>query len=236
MPPRSKVSLAVENAVQLANQRPGWQIVYWGYRRRLIFNIPQPDGTYQQHVYNPQLDAWARYVGLPAVCWCVWADRLFFGTPNGMVVEHGVGSSDQIFYVGSPWNISPWGSPWAVQTMTPINLAGQQAWNLFGTPLEKRCAALRAIVQSIGPATYQVELGYDYQPAQVKIEVSQAALATPWDVSPWGSPWSQEATVNTQWQIAGGDGSAISVTVAAAGYTQLNWVRSDFRIEPGAAL
>lgn len=238
MPPRSKVSQAVVDAVGAARALPGWQVIYWGYRRRLIFNIPQPDGSFDQHIYNPALDAWSRYKDLPAICWCVWGDRLFFGTPKGMIVEHGIGSADWFYWYQVPWDLTKWDTRrWSTQEQNPIIATAQQAWNLFGTPLEKRVAAVRPVIQSIGAATFKFELGYDYADPQVTIEVNQASLLSPWDTSPWDtSLWSDEATVDSQWHIGGGDGSAISLMVGAAGIQQLTWVRTDLRIEGGSAL
>lgn len=238
MPPRSKVSQAVADAVGEGRTLPGWQVIFWGYRRRLLFNIPNPDGTFDQHVYNPALDAWSRYVGIPAMCWAVWGDRLFFGTPRGMIVEHGVGSSDQFYWYRVPWNTTPWNaSRWSQQVENPINATAQQAWNLLGTPLEKRIAAVRPVIQSIGAADFTFSLGYDYANPSVTIAVNQANLRSPWNTSPWNtSPWSDTATVDSLWHVAGGDGSAVSLMVGAAGVQQLTWVRTDLRLEPGQAL
>jgi hypothetical protein len=222
MPPRSKVSQAVVDAVGTARAFPGWQVIFWGYKRRILFNIPQADGSFVQHVYNPALDAWSRYVGIPAICWVVWGDRLFFGTPQGTVVEHGVGSTDI------------WSS---TQVANPISATAQQAWNLFGTPLEKRVAAVRPVVQSVGPSAFSFSLGFDYGNPNVTIEINQASFEAPWDTTRWdASLWSDETTVDSQWNIGGGDGSAISLMVAAAGVQQLTWVRTDLRLEPGRAL
>jgi hypothetical protein len=221
MPPRSRVSQAVQDAVANGGSLPGWQAVFWGYRRRILVNIPRADGTYQQHVYNPALDAWCRYLNLPAVCWVVFQDRLFFGSPTGQVIEHGVGNSDIL-------------SP---TTNNPITSYGWQAWNLFGSPLTKRVAAIRAIVQSVGEQTVTLGLGYDYLDPSVSLTFSDAgAVSSAWDTSPWGSPWSTENTVDPLWQIAGGEGTAISLALTTAGSNQKIWVRTDFRLEPGRAL
>jgi hypothetical protein len=220
MPPRSKVSGAVIDAVSKGRDLPGWQAIYWGFRRRLIFNVPRADGAFDQHVYNPALDAWCRYQGMWSYCWQVWGDRLFFGGPRGMVVEHGVGAADQV-------------DP-AVES--PIRAAAQQAWNLFETPLTKRVSMVRPVVQSLGAANFSFSLGYDYNDPNVTVPVSQASTRTPWNSSPWGSPWSSPFSVETQWSTAGGDGSAISVAIAVQALQSMTWVRTDLRIEPGVAL
>lgn len=46
LPPRSKVSTAVQNAVRANLNGFGWQALYYPRGRRLIFNIPNPDGSF----------------------------------------------------------------------------------------------------------------------------------------------------------------------------------------------
>jgi hypothetical protein len=239
MPPRSKVSGAVIEAVGQARHLPGWQAVYWGYRRRLLFNVPLPEGGFVQHVYNPQTDAWCRYTGLPAYCWVVWGDRLFFGAPGGSVIEHGVGSTDGLVHTTQPWDITPWDQEaWGRQVKNPIAAFAQQSWNLFGTPLEKRVSAVRPIMQSSqGSLSFEFSLGFDYRDPSVTVAVDRDAEASPWDTSAWdSSPWSAEFAVDNQWHIAGGNGSVISIAVAATRRNPMHWLRSDLRIEKGSAL
>jgi hypothetical protein len=239
MPPRSKASGAQKAASQLGRPLPGWQAVYWPFGRRLLFNVPLPSGGFEQHVYNPPLDAWCRWQGLPSVCWVVWGDRLMFGAPNGQVCVADSAQGDQFLQIQNPWNTTPWNQkPWLIGRDQPIIAMGQQAWNLFGTPLTKRLAAVRPVVASDGDITYDFAIGFDYQDPQVFVPVGQAAIIESlWDVSPWDtSPWSVERTVEAQWQIASGDGSAISFAIAVQALHPLTWVRTDFRIEPGRAL
>ena len=70
LPPRSKVSTAVQNAVRANLTAFGWQALYYPRGRRLIFNIPNPDGTFCQHVQNTALQSqpWCRFVNMNAYC------------------------------------------------------------------------------------------------------------------------------------------------------------------------
>jgi hypothetical protein len=71
LPPRSKASTAVQNAVRANLNAFGWQALYYPRGRRLIFNIPNPDGTFSQHVQNTALQSqpWCRFVNMNAYCW-----------------------------------------------------------------------------------------------------------------------------------------------------------------------
>jgi hypothetical protein len=98
-------------------------------------------------------------------------------------------------------------------------------------------AAVRPIVSAMGDVVYDFAVGFDYRDPEVFIPIGQlAAVASPWDVSPWDtSPWSAERAVEAQWQVASGDGSAISFALATQAFRPLTWLRTDFRIEPGRA-
>lgn len=241
MPPRSKVSNATRNAVQLGRSLLGWQAIYWNFGRRLIFNIPLPSGAYEQYVYNPPLDAWCRWRGLPSLCWVVFNDQLLFGAPNGQICQADQNAaSDWTLRIQPAWNAVHWNSvPWQQgQGGVPISAKAQQAWNLFGSPLTKRLALVRPIVQSQSDVDYNFAIGFDYEDPQLLIPVAQADFATsPWDISPWDlSPWSSEAAVEADWQVAGGDGNAMSFAISVQARHPMTWVRTDFRLEQGVAL
>jgi hypothetical protein len=229
VPPRSKAAGACQDAVSQGRGQTGWQAIYWGFGRRLIMNVPlvaldtSGNRTFEQHVYHTGLDAWCRYTSLPSHCWAVWNDNLYFGTHNGKVVQFGVQGGDEL----------------VSGTITNIVSFGQQAWNLFGTPTQKRVAAIRPIMRSAQTVQYQFGLGYDYGPPNMTISAMHVGEPTPWNTTPWNSvPWERDAETDTIWYVAAGDGTAISVAVQSTTISPqpLIWVRTDLRIEPGAAL
>jgi len=229
VPPRSKAAGACQAAVSQGRGQTGWQAIYWGFGRRLVMNVPlialdaNGNRTFEQHVYHTGLDAWCRYTNLPAYCWAVWNDNLYFGTTNGRVVQFGVPGGDEL----------------VSGTITNIIAFGQQAWNLFGTPTQKRVAAIRPIMRSAQSVEYQFGLGYDYNPPAMTIFASHVGMPTPWNTTPWNTtPWERSAQTDTIWYIAEGDGAAISVAVQSLTVSPqpLMWIRTDLRIEPGSAL
>jgi hypothetical protein len=229
VPPRSKATGACQDAVSQGRGLTGWQAIYWGFGRRLLMNVPligldsNGNRQFEQHVYHTGIDAWCRYQGLPSYCWVTWRDNLYFGSNNGRVVQFVDSGGDEL----------------DGQTLMPIASFGWQAWNLFGTPLNKRLAALRPIMRSAQSANYQFGFGFDYGDPVMNITAEHVGQPTPWNTTPWNQvPWERAAATDTIWYAAEGDGSSISVAVSAnsANPKPLIWIRTDLRIEPGRAL
>lgn len=226
LPPRSKVSTAVQAAVTANASGFGWQALYYTKGRRLIFNVPNPDGTFSQHVQNTAVSyvddvtgrivsPWCRF-NMPANCWGLFNDNIYFGGANGIVYRADTGSLDNLGVISG---------------------RAQQAWNTFKSPNRKRMTDARPIVQSFGNLTYTFSVGFDYGNINISDVVSTSATGSPWDVSPWDtSPWSPEFQVSTQWRSSGGDGVAVGWAIDVSSVNAVTWLRTDLRGEIGKAL
>ena len=215
-PPRSKISGAQTEAWMSGSNLPGWQAIYYPSAHQLIFNIPQPTGTFAQHVYNTATQAWCRFLGWNANCFGLYLDNLYFGGAGGVVYQANINNTD---------------------SGAMIPLLGVQAWQDLGTKSRKRIPSIRPLIQVIGRGTYSMGLSYDYVPrsGDVNIDViGSPAVSSPWNESPWNtSPWSSETTVNQAWLVANGSGSAVSITLSALVREPVTWVRTDLLAEPG---
>lgn len=215
LPPRSKVSGAVAAAVAANISGFGWQALFYPKGRRLIFNIPNPDGTFDQHVQNTGTAElpWCRFTNMPAQCWGLFEDSLFFGADGGIVYQADTGSLDNL---------------------GTINALAQQAWNDFGSPLRKRMTAARPVVQSLGGPSFTFSIGFDYGNINIQTQVTTVAVGSPWDVSPWDtSPWSSDLATSLFWHGVGGTGTAAGWTLNVASDRANVWLRTDFRGEIG---
>jgi hypothetical protein len=228
-PPRSKASGACMAATAQGKSLLGWQMIYWGGGRRLIVNVPlvAPDpgagySNFEQHIYLTGIDAWTRYRGLNAYCWVVDDDEIFFGTENGTVNRFGVAAADE--------------QPNAEQR--PIDAFALQAWSLMGTAHNKRVAAIRPVVRTASAVYYEFGVGFDYAEPETPSPVEQYGVRTPWNTTPWGTPWQRPTSTEVLWYVAEGDGSAISVAMhtVTSNIAPWIWTRTDFRIEPGIGL
>lgn len=229
LPPRSKASTAVQAAFNANAAAFGWQALYYPGGRRLIFNIPNVDGSYDQHVCNTgvqvggsqsivQSDAhpWCRFRFMPAATWGLYKNKLYFGGPAGAVYQADTGNLDNLGAVMG---------------------TAQQAWNTFGDPATKRVSAVRPIISSVGSIKYNFGLGFDYGDLNVPLAISTVNQGSPWDTSPWDvSPWSPETQIDTSWHSGTGEGQAIGMRLQVSGTQPISWLRTDFRTEPGSAL
>lgn len=227
LPPRSKISTAVQNAVRANKNGFGWQSLYYPRGRALIFNIPNTDGTFNQHVCNTGLpnQPWCRYTGMNGYCWGLFNDLLYFGAANGIVYQADTGYLDNI---------------------GAINTVAQQAWNKLTSGANafsgvggtrKRVTAARPILQSVGSLSYKFSIGFDYSVLNISVPVSTTSTGSPWNISPWDtSPWSGEFRVDARWRVGGGSGTAIGWGLALAATGQVSWMRTDLRVEQGIGL
>lgn len=228
LPPRSKISGAVQAAVA-ANGGSGtaWQALYYPKGRRLIFNIPNPDGSTYQHVQNTSIQyedpktgqmtsPWCRFVNMDAHCWGLFNNNLYFGSDGGIVYKADTGNLD---------------------VLGTVNAIGQQAWNTFNDPMRKQATAMRPVLATNGSLTYTFSIGFDYGNINIPITIVTNAVGSPWDTSPWDtSPWSAEQTISTLWSASGGSGVAMSVALNIAATQSVSWLRTDFRGIKGTAL
>lgn len=217
IPPRSKASGAVKEAAA-ANPDPyGWQSLFYPKGRRMIFNVPNTDGTFDQHVYNVSTDAYCRFRGNNAACWGLFGDNLFFGAASGIVYQSDIATTD---------------------SGAPIAFDGQCAWNDFGDPRRKRLSAVRPLLQTLGVANIMFGTGFDFEEVPLTTTTTTlSASGSPWDVSPWDtSPWSPETSVDLRWRLAGGTGVNMGYRLAGTTSATLGWLRNDVRFELGRDL
>lgn len=218
MAPRSKVSKAVQLAIQANPNGFGWQALFYPRGRALIFNIPNPDGSFDQHVCNTGLPGqpWCRYVNMNAVCFALFNNLLYFGANGGTVWLADYGYLDDT---------------------APVEAVAQQAWNKLGSAQRKRISAARPIVQSTGAISYEFAVGFDYNGLDIPIPIVTPAFGSPWDISPWDtSPWSAEVTIDPRWRVGGGTGTAIGFGLTVGSAQAVSWLRTDLRLESGDAL
>lgn len=218
MAPRSKVSKAVQDAVRANPNGFGWQALYYPRGRSLIFNIPNPDGSFDQHVCNTGLPGqpWCRYVNMQAVCFALFNNLLFFGSSGGTVWQADVGNLDGT---------------------QPVEAISQQAWNKLGSSQRKRVAAARPVVQSTGAISYEFAVGFDYSALDIPIPIMTPAFGSPWNTSPWNtSPWSAEVTIDPRWRVGGGSGTAVGFGLTVGSAQAVQWLRTDLRLESGESL
>lgn len=238
VPPLSKASGAITDAVLVGSDLFGWDAIYYPRGRRLIFNVPESDGSYSQHVLNTATNSWCRYKGWNALCWVVFQGKPYFGDSVGVVHEADTGFFDISSEVLPDWDVSPWDTtPWSTPIYTPIFAQGQQAWTELEVIQFKRVAMARPIMGSVGNIDFQFGIGFDYSDPSVSPAKVTSTSSSPWDVSPWNTtPWGGARKADSDWHVSSGIGTSISVAVNVNAIQAISWVRTDLRIEKGNAL
>ncbi len=238
VPPFSKASGAIQQAALVGSDLFGWDALFYSAGRRIIFNVPEIDGSFSQHVLNTATNAWCRYRGMNALCWAVFNGKPFFGTADGIVCRGDTGSVDITSEVNPPWDISPWDTTaWSIPVASPIAASGQQAWTTLNSVQYKRMSMVRPVLQTIGNSNFKFGVGFDYKNPLVDSASVSTSSGSPWDISPWDtSPWSDTQFTDNDWHISGGIGVALSISVNVLSVQPIAWVRTDFRYEQGTAL
>jgi hypothetical protein len=180
-----KIQNLINNDVQLYSASFGWQVVLYPIGNKIIINVPNTSGTYQ-YVMNTITGAWCRFTGWNAVCWALYKDKLFFGTPSGTIVQADSGLSDN---------------------GASIVADGLQAFNLFGTDNQKQFTAMRPVLYASQGIQPSCQVNVDFDTSSPSAVTSNAVSITLWG-SPWGSPWSTKNGTVRNWQGAAGIGFA----------------------------
>jgi len=210
----SKLSGAVMDAS--ANKSlDGWQSVLWKRGHMIVFNVPNSDATYDQHVINTITGAATRFKDIPARCWSVFDTDLYFGSGDGNVYKI-TGADD-----GG----------------TDIQANAEQAWNDFNTPQTKRLCAHRPILETQGDISYEIGTGFDFRRALTPAATATVGSGSEWDAAEWDvAPWSAENQVDVNWRIAAGVGQNLSTRLRVSAQQAIAWLRTDYRIEVGTNL
>lgn len=72
----------------------GWDATLFAKEGLFLFNVPNSETTYEQHVFNTVTQRWCRFREINVNCMTVHNERLFGGTSDGQVLGIMEGTSD----------------------------------------------------------------------------------------------------------------------------------------------
>lgn len=121
----------------------GWSgTLYSGRGSLAIFNIPTAElSTAVQHVQSIQTGAWARFTGIPAICWETANDKVYFGAPDGVY----------------RWDIS------ASDDGNTIVADVKPAFSNFGSNTQKQFTMIRPMIKAPAVINPALEVLTDYR-------------------------------------------------------------------------
>lgn len=210
----AKIQGAISQATSLYPNNYGWCLVLFPLENMIILNVPVSLGQQQQYVMNTITGAWCNFTGWNANHWERFQDKIYFGGPN---------------YVGLAWNS-------LADDSTNINAVAQQAFNEFGTPLQKRFTMMRPILwANSSPALAAgINVDYDQNIPQSTLSFAPTGFAV-WDSAIWDMGiWGGNLQIAKAWQGVTGLGMTGSpILKAATNGNEVHWAASDIVFETG---
>lgn len=213
----SKLSGAIQEAALNNADSFGWSVTLYRKGNMLIFNVPTVTGDFDQHVINTITGAPCRFKDIPARCWGIFDGDAYFGSTDGTVRKYGLVTDDD---------------------GVDISADASTAWTDGGSPLRKRLTAIRPSFQVASGLEYSTGVGFDFnEPLVTSASSISSAASSLWDIALWDvSFWSGELVADSTWRASKGTGYTLSTRIKASTQQELNWLRTDYRIEIGKGL
>jgi hypothetical protein len=215
-----KIFFAISQATSLYSTIYGWQINYFPKKNMLILNVPALSGT-EQYVMHNITKSWARFTNIPANCWELSGDNMFFGG-DGFVGKFYDTNAD------AGQNISGF----AQQAYSYFESRGQQ----------KRFTMVRPILQTDnGVPTVLCGISTDFETVDLTNQISfnpNILAIGLWDISDWDDAnWGGGLITTKIWQGVTGIGYAGSVSLNVVSQAiELHWASTDYVMERGGVL
>lgn len=187
-----KINKLFSSAAAVYGANPGWTVQVYPLGNYVLVNIPisVTAGSYAswQYVVNTLTGAWCRFLGMNAQSWCLFEDKLYFGTGSGTVLLADSGYSDGCT---STFNTNG----------TAITGNIKTAFYAYEMPGNiKRFLNVQPLISSNGEVSIALAVSVDYRDRAIEGTVSANTSGSPWDISPWDTtPWGDAVTVNRAW-------------------------------------
>jgi hypothetical protein len=205
-----------------------WHAEIWPTKQMVLIALPSINGTSPEMlIANARTGAWGLYSGWDGSCLGLYQERLFFGTPDGRVVEAEIGGYD-----AGP----------ASQPRQPYTaIAVPQFDGLRNPSALKEAGMARAVIRAPSDVIVQISAHADYM-IDFPVAPSSApeAVRSIWGVGVWGqSTWgAKEVKLTTQeWQSVSALGYALTagvqITSGSVAPPDVELVRIDMTYQVG---
>lgn len=161
----------------IGKNKDGWQAIIYTKGGYALFNVPLSQG-YEQHVVNLNTGAWCRFTGIKSYCWCIFEDRIYFGS------DYGVCQFDKSY------------------SDAGISIRGEvrQAYNNLGIDNLKKIHLINPRTASTGHYSLTIYTDTDYvQSNQNTKETLGFGGVTKWNKVKWSN---STQTKQTKWQTS----------------------------------
>lgn len=214
----SKIRGLVIERTSQNKDRKGWQGVIYTKKGYGIFNVPVGE-QFEQHVINVNTGAWCRFVGIRAVCWCLYDDKLYFGSDNAVYLYDSAYSDDGV----------------AIEGIV------EQAYTDLGTPNIKKVQLINPRTSSTTPFKLTCYVDMDYRKRNLNyVNNVGLSVGSKWDVSKWNTAlWAVDTAnkINSQWIMCSGAGfkAGIVFKTETRGIL-IDWYDTGLRFQAGTGI
>jgi hypothetical protein len=215
-----KIFFAISQATSLYSNTYGWQINYFARQNMLILNIPATSGA-EQYVMHNITKSWARFTNIPASCWELSGDEMYFGGDG---------------FVGRFYDTN-------ADAGQNIRAFAQQAYSYFDSRgQQKRFTMVRPILQTDnGVPTVLCGISTDFETVDLTNQISfnpNILSIGLWDTAKWDETnWGGGLVTTKIWQGVTGLGYAGSVSLNVVSQSiELKWASTDYVMERGGIL
>ena len=216
-----KIRPTIRDAVSDYRANTGWQIIVHPTESLGIINVPVSATQYDQYAVNLETGAWGGpWLDIPARCWGVYNDQLYFGS-TGATVEL-IGAADD------------GGTAIAGDVQTAFSRPGGVV----------RCSALRPVFKGAGSVSIGLSAQFDYETSPVSLTTrSIGPVAADWDALE--ANWNDWGEVNWEgasgrsfsgWFSATGAGYALGARMQSSTTEALTWESITYMVESGQGI
>ena len=215
-----KIFFAISQATTLYSNFYGWQINYFAKQNMLILNVPVVNGT-EQYVMHNITKSWARFTNIPANCWELSGDNMYFGGDG---------------FVGKFYDTN-------ADAGTNIKAFVQQAYSYFESRgQQKRFTMVRPIFQTDnGVPTVLCGISTDFETVDLTNQISFNPNILDigiWNTAKWDDVnWGGGLVTTKTWQGVTGIGYSGSISLNVVSQAiELRWASTDYVMERGGVL
>lgn len=207
----SKLSGAIQSAVQTYGTNYGWEIKYYAKGGWLMVNVPETTNSrYAQYVINSINGSPWKIEGWNARTFEVYDEELYFGGDSTIY------KADSGFIDGTDG----------------ITVDVQQAFSNLGESRPKTINYYRPVIETTGEIDINFNVYFDFDQTPLTQVVNVQGVGAPWDTSPWDTTaWSPQNLIKTTQYFASGQGRYLSIgfTTTLKGQ-ELKWYNTDYSL------
>ena len=217
------VQAPMVSTIQNKGTRFGWQLQYVPGNLTVIVNVGgQTLADTFQYVLCTNVNSWAVFNNMPALCWCTHYDKPYFAHTDTIYIG-ATGYRDRVGADGTGGS--------------QIVADAQQAYTqLEAADLTKHMKLFRPVLISDAKVSWvgRLNFNYSFEPT-VGLNYELNTDGSLWDQALWDTNalWASGNIITDGWQSAEGCGYTVSLRLSIATQTPCTWVATSFVYETG---